>query len=393
VSGSARGSLPALLAAIALALSARGPAIADDGDAARERDRVIIERDPFTPRSFREPAVPPPRSLPETREEPAPKRERPQATLRLSGTGLKPILAHQPDSLRFGQVATGAAVEMPLVLYNRGNDTLRIHSIAGSSEAFAIAGLPPRIAPGDSQTVVVSFGPSVAGDFAGDLVVSSDEPGRQSLSIPASGAGVALSLSVDLDPTAGNQRQTAADGLRPGGKVPVQLFAENAPPLRGFTVRLAFDPLKLSFVPGNFAAGPLVPELIGLADLKGEYVEVGGVALGGGTQGGSGLLGELEFGVLRRFDRGTTVRIPLVIWDRLSGGQQTVQTDIQIDLTGPGGLPSPDFDGNGVVDFDDFFLFADAFGTDDSGFDLDGDGHVGFPDLFLFADEFGKRIG
>jgi protocatechuate 3,4-dioxygenase beta subunit len=53
-----------------------------------------------------------------------------------------------------------------------------------------------------------------------------------------------------------------------------------------------------------------------------------------------------------------------------------------------------DFNGNGKVDFDDFFLFAGAFGQAGTGgnakFDLDGSGTVDFNDFFLFIDAFGK---
>jgi hypothetical protein len=55
---------------------------------------------------------------------------------------------------------------------------------------------------------------------------------------------------------------------------------------------------------------------------------------------------------------------------------------------------SADFNGNGRVDFDDFFLFADAFGQPGTGtnarFDLDNSGTVDFNDFFLFAQAFGK---
>jgi hypothetical protein len=59
--------------------------------------------------------------------------------------------------------------------------------------------------------------------------------------------------------------------------------------------------------------------------------------------------------------------------------------------------PTPDFNGDGEVGYDDFFLFADAFGKratqDNAKFDLDGNGEVGFGDFFAFAAEFGKRVG
>ena len=51
---------------------------------------------------------------------------------------------------------------------------------------------------------------------------------------------------------------------------------------------------------------------------------------------------------------------------------------------------SPDFDGDDFVDIDDFFMFADAFGSTEPEFDVDGDGMVGLEDFFRFADAFGK---
>ena len=51
---------------------------------------------------------------------------------------------------------------------------------------------------------------------------------------------------------------------------------------------------------------------------------------------------------------------------------------------------TPDFDGDGVTGFSDFFLFAEAFGGSDPRFDLDGNGTVDFDDFFLFAEAFGQ---
>ena len=49
-----------------------------------------------------------------------------------------------------------------------------------------------------------------------------------------------------------------------------------------------------------------------------------------------------------------------------------------------------DFNDDGKIDFDDFFLLADAFNSSDARFDLDGDGTVDFDDFFLLADFFGQ---
>ena len=49
-----------------------------------------------------------------------------------------------------------------------------------------------------------------------------------------------------------------------------------------------------------------------------------------------------------------------------------------------------DFDANGIVDFGDFILFAQAFGSNQIGFDLDGNSRVDFSDFILFAKQFGE---
>ncbi len=57
---------------------------------------------------------------------------------------------------------------------------------------------------------------------------------------------------------------------------------------------------------------------------------------------------------------------------------------------------NPDLDGDGVVDFGDFVLFAAKFGQSqgddgyDPRYDLDTDGTVGFSDFLIFANAFGK---
>ena len=55
------------------------------------------------------------------------------------------------------------------------------------------------------------------------------------------------------------------------------------------------------------------------------------------------------------------------------------------------GQVSADFDGNGTVDFADFFVLADTFGAADRDrrYDLSMDGVVDFTDFLVFADRFG----
>jgi hypothetical protein len=74
---------------------------------------------------------------------------------------------------------------------------------------------------------------------------------------------------------------------------------------------------------------------------------------------------------------------------------------VSIQLADPGGLVDThsvrvvgtsiagDFDRNGLVDFADFLMFADAFGGTDPKFDLDGSGVVDFGDFLIFVGNFG----
>lgn len=82
-------------------------------------------------------------------------------------------------------------------------------------------------------------------------------------------------------------------------------------------------------------------------------------------------------------------------------GADTGGGRVRLQLSGEGPLRldtsaghAADFDGSGRVDFQDFFLFAEAFGQPATGimaaFDLNGDGRVGLQDFFLFAAAFGR---
>ena len=60
------------------------------------------------------------------------------------------------------------------------------------------------------------------------------------------------------------------------------------------------------------------------------------------------------------------------------------------DCSQPQGQVTADFNGDGIVNFADFFDFVDAFGSSDARFDLDGSGTVDFADFFEFVDAFGS---
>ena len=87
---------------------------------------------------------------------------------------------------------------------------------------------------------------------------------------------------------------------------------------------------------------------------------------------------------------GAVVRVKIALLsqeERFFFGVATVQDGIESELVWP---IQPDFNQDGRVDLDDYFLFADAFGSRQRRFDLDRDGRVNLADFFLFTAAFGS---
>ena len=71
---------------------------------------------------------------------------------------------------------------------------------------------------------------------------------------------------------------------------------------------------------------------------------------------------------------------------------------ISVDAMGEDTASIPDFDGDGMIAFGDFLIFADVYGTRDGDdkydatYDLNGDGAIGFFDFVIFAENYGKEV-
>jgi len=122
-------------------------------------------------------------------------------------------------------------------------------------------------------------------------------------------------------------------------------------------------------------------------DFSDVTASVSGLAEGSGDVG----TGQTGWTINRRLREGSTYYWRVrAIEDRLIGRFSEAR---EFTAVGAGALVG-DFNGDGSVLFDDFFLFVDYFGSTADGeaalFDLDGDGAIGIGDFFLFADHFGQ---
>lgn len=184
----------------------------------------------------------------------------------------------------------------------------------------------------------------------------------------------------------------------PGAEVvlPLMLAGKATPGIVSLSIKLSYPSAWLSFV--DFRQGDLVLRggLMAMANATtqgDEQVVLLGLA-GAEPLPGDGRLGELVFRVASTAPLGAAARLTFGPTTQANRGEPRLAT-----VSGMIGLRREpdlaDLDGDHRVDIDDFFLFADHFGTDlgETGYlfdcDLNMNGSVEFEDFFLFADMFG----
>jgi len=208
---------------------------------------------------------------------------------------------------------------------------------------------------------------------------------------------------VGLTPMAEKVEVEEAPELLADSTFSLPVYTGGVADLTGFTVQVSFNPeiVELVDVTANgpeekniLSADGGVPLFLKRVVAEG-VVEFGGSLLGPTADSApdqGGLLAYFTFWV-KRSD--AEVKIERVFRRTMHG------KDVLVDLStirpfGEEAFPG-DFNGDGLVDFTDFFLFADAFGQTvppaDSVFDLMADGTIDFSDFFVFADHFGKAGG
>ena len=189
-----------------------------------------------------------------------------------------------------------------------------------------------------------------------------------------------------------------------GEIVSLTISALNTIQVKGCLITTRYDPAVFAFQ--GFASGDLIPGLITLPAEPEVGADGLATALGGGTQlggtpgSGDGALGTLTFEIIGDLPAdgafisivGVAVNASATDRDALTFAEGNLGLEVLPGIALPG-----DIDISGVVDFTDFFLFADSFGkrTGETGFepaaDLDSNGVIDFTDFFLFADNFGRK--
>ena len=201
-----------------------------------------------------------------------------------------------------------------------------------------------------------------------------------------------FSLSLDVDGSAGDQAVTSLN-TAPNQVVAIEIFGKDIQSANGLAVRFEYDAGQVTY--DGFDVGNVLPNAQALPSqgTNPTYVEIGMASLGGQATANSGLLGTIRFRTTGAF---TSTAIRLVRAELSRGGQiESVTMDVhvalQLSVSTP---PSPDFNGDGIVNIADLVLFVDFYGTKrgdgkyEAKYDLDSDGEIGISDLRVFVNDF-----
>lgn len=116
------------------------------------------------------------------------------------------LIASQPTSINYGNVTVGSSQVQVLTLSNNGTAPLVISSVTASNSDFVAGRTSFTIAVGQSDTLSVSFSPTIVQTFSEQLSISCNAPGSP-LAIPLSGNGTSASSLTVLIPNGGESWQ------------------------------------------------------------------------------------------------------------------------------------------------------------------------------------------
>ena len=200
-----------------------------------------------------------------------------------------------------------------------------------------------------------------------------------------------FSVSVDVDGATGDQTVTSLN-TAPNQVIAIEIFGNNIQNANGLAVRFEYDASQVMYE--GFDAGDVLPNAQALPEHGTGYVEIGMASLGGQATANNGLVGTVRFRTTAVFS-GTAIRLVRAELGR--GGQfETITLDMRVALDLQ--ALTPDFNGDGTVNFADFLAFGGQFGSRqgdgryEAKYDLNSDGAIGFRDFLIFGNSFGKDV-
>ena len=300
-------------------------------------------------------------------------------------------VAFSPDGLILASGAYDNTVKLWDVATSRNIVTLGAHN---STTAGGHIGRIHSVAFSPDGAILASGATAGGGGgYVGSVLPVRGEVRLWSMSMLGLGGSSqdAFSLSLDGDVTAGDQAVTSLD-ISPGAVVSLQVFGENIQDAEGFSIRFEYDADQVLYE--GFDPGSVLPnaQVVSVPGTNPTAIEIWIASFGGKAAANSGLLGRIRFRTTSTFS-GTTLRLMRAELGRGEERERITFDDTSVTLQLA--ALTPDFNGDGRVDLDDFLLFVEHLGVSrgdegyDAKYDLNEDGVIGFGDFLIFAKSFG----
>lgn len=227
--------------------------------------------------------------------------------------------------------------------------------------------------------------------LAESQTLSNDIRTTKVISFNASPPPATFSISLDGNTAAGDQGVTMLNAAT-GSVVPIQLFGNDIRGVNGVSARFEYDAAQVGY--DGFDPGRLLSnaQVLAVPSTNPTAIDISVVSFGGQATADSGLVGSVRF---RTTDAFSGTKLRLVRAEVGRGEQRESITPSDIAVTLRLAQPSPDFNGDGRVDFGDFVALGMHFGASrddaryDAKYDLDQDGTIGFGDFLIFGQAFG----
>ena len=198
-------------------------------------------------------------------------------------------------------------------------------------------------------------------------------------------------FSLDADSLSGNQQDTT---ISAGTEelVPIQIYGVGLKDITGLSLQFRYFSEQLGFA--GFTTGDILPNAQIISDEEWNLLEIILISLGQASTVDSGLVGTVSF---RTTSELTTTDLQLVRAERGKGeDRKEAELEPPVKVTFKVAQMVADFNGDRKINFVDFLLFAERFGTRrghlrwDARYDLDGDGVIGFGDFTILGQKFGR---
>ena len=124
-------------------------------------------------------------------------------TVALTGAGTPPpcpVIALNPDSRSFGDVATNTSEQRQITVKNTGNAMLEISSITSSDPAFTVSSTVYSLLPNEEGVMYITFSPTQERMYSATLTIQSNAA-EKTKTVPLTGRGVTLKLVAIMNPS------------------------------------------------------------------------------------------------------------------------------------------------------------------------------------------------